>query len=593
MNDLDSYSFSPIKDARYDGNNSDQETASPSPTNSSASFEETTSDRPSDLKSEEAVISCKSGTAKPYFWSSFTKPLYDSNKMSEGSVTQKDSESLLSRDEIVQKGALFSSAEFRKVAGPPNTSFFRSRSYQILLGALEKYQELKEAGSPKELPALITLKKRTEEFLEQTTKATPALLPSFVSTRLSPQKNEGKVNHAQAATLLLNGIEEEAIRQRIGDFTEEHEDYSKTQENFASGNMASVSMITYQDGLRAVFKPVRSDEPMNSIDGRSNGIPAISTLRAGLALRSVASSKVDQYLGFHQIPKTELASHDGQLGSCQLLARGKPLYKEEIVRKQPSRMMTDDDIEEMTLNASQGQPMPPPLELIVTPPLTKRDAQSPVCEHGIPISESRAEELMTVGEIYLGQKRTIDVALIDFSNPSLQQSMSKAHLLDILTGQLDRNPGNFFYHSSEKGWAVDLIDNDLSFPEKFRALSPRTLENLAPVTGPTLKELPRLIDKEAAEKIEQLQPEDLQKILQEAGLTDNEIEATLGRLKDLKQHIAGVRAGSVPGGALVETWDDSTFDTLNERTDNYIKRSVDDHALQASLMTASSDRTLL
>jgi hypothetical protein len=193
-----------------------------------------------------------------------------------------------------------------------------------------------------------------------------------------------------------------------------------------------------------------------------------------------------------------------------------------------------------------------------------------------PSLAQQVKALAEAGTIFFTKlQRTSNELVLD--SPSVQRSMSNAHVMDLLCGQLDRNPGNFiFVNSGDGGLQVKLIDNDLSFGDKFTSLSESSMNKIGSAMLPT--SLPRLIDAGTAARVLAMTPDALRAELADTGLGDDEMHAAASRLGQLQGHIRQIQAGDVPGGQLVSDWNAQTYQSLMQAPDNYVQRSMENIA---------------
>ena len=215
----------------------------------------------------------------------------------------------------------------------------------------------------------------------------------------------------------------------------------------------------------------------------------------------------------------------------------------------------------------------------------KRDQ---IFENDQPITLDRVTQLVGEKKIVSVKKVITPVNDIDFKNPCLQQEMSDAHVLDLLTGQIDRRAINFIYQQKESDWHIKLIDNDLSFPAKLDHVALSSLSEDAQkvlVRSPMPKLLPRLVSRPTAERILALTPEALEESLENTGLSKEEIESTKSRLTALKEHLNNLSSNI--GGRLVDEWNDQTYDELMKREDNYIYQGQKSKALALESVQAA------
>jgi len=142
---------------------------------------------------------------------------------------------------------------------------------------------------------------------------------------------------------------------------------------------------------------------------------------------------------------------------------------------------------------------------------------------------------------------------INVQDPVLQRCLSRLQLLDSLALQIDRHTGNYFIEYDENGKVIGVkgIDNDLSFGERTDF---KSVENYPGVS--------KFVDKEMAERIMALRPEDLQAALGDL-LSQKEMNALLQRLAKLQQHLQSAK--------LLEPdeWNEMTAKALMEEKTSY------------------------
>lgn len=471
--------------------------------------------------------------------------------------------------------------------------FMHGVNYRTLIGSLESYERneasLNEASSEEKEQRLQAVLKNAFSYLAQKEKQL-AIHARTARKSDDPkwQQELQRLQRARRATLSL-----------IDDIASEMAGYSfqisfrqtaekRSQDGFASGAMASVSKIEYTDGTVAIFKPVSAETPMESTIANNASIPGDSTLAANLTGRAVATSLLCEKLHWGAlVPRTDFAMHNNQIGSAQIFAEGESLHKEkwvpvpadEIVSSlthfgEGASFFLSDCIEGTVMDQAKDR-----YQLSCIPPLIQ-GTDDRIYEKGEPIDRARGVELLKSGAITVSAKIVDSVSAVDFSNPHLQRTLSKAQLLDFLTGQLDRNVGNFIY-SHDPGppekWDAALIDNDLSFPPQN-------------FTAP----LPLLIDREAAESLLNLTPEALRTTLEGTGLTETELLATEQRLETLQDWIQRAEANNTTPAhpnepRLIDTWDETTFAAsiaapenakANALPTNYVARGYEDKRLK-------------
>ncbi|MFZ4115386.1 MAG: hypothetical protein ACOYK6_01530 [Chthoniobacterales bacterium] len=472
-----------------------------------------------------------------------------------------------------------SSVKFRKELGISSISSLVSlvvkedhsvpMQYYILLKNLDEYRYLPKSNTQDIKRAFFMLKNlrtRASVIKGKSTKHVQAV----VNTLLENIKKE-------YMTLTLK---KEIMQQIPADYAEVK--IKSFESNVAQGALSEVSFVTYQNGEIGFFKPVTEDpSSLGATEGGRIGIPnEKSSLEAHLAQRNVLSYEVSKLLPGDLVPKTVFASHQGVVGTFQQKAPGSSLVKEErkLVPAYDNNVamlalhQTGDDADRNVIKTSLKSleiSVSSNLGLTVKDNRVYRDSKLIEAEE---FSGLFKNEVITATAEFLSSVDT----KIDFSLPSLQKAMAQAHLLDLLTGQVDRNPGNFFYEKrGDEGYRLHLIDNDQSFPYEYADFSFQTMDRFTK-HGYVIKKLPRLVDSEMAHTIEKLQEEDLIKLSTKMGQTKKEIQATIGRLRGLKKHIQDIRTGEVIGGRIVTTWDETTYEELKKERDNYTFRSIED-----------------
>lgn len=119
-------------------------------------------------------------------------------------------------------------------------------------------------------------------------------------------------------------------------------------------------------------------------------------------------------------------------------------------------------------------------------------------------------------------------ASFDVNDPAFQRAMSRLQLIDTLSMQVDRHVGNFFIHRDEDGNVISVtgIDNDMAFG----------MQTDLDTKHKEYPGLSRYVDKELAERILALKPDDLRTLMEDL-LTPAEINALIDRLVKLQNHL--------------------------------------------------------
>lgn len=159
-----------------------------------------------------------------------------------------------------------------------------------------------------------------------------------------------------------------------------------------------------------------------------------------------------------------------------------------------------------------------------------------------------------VSNMLLGKEACVQA---DLSDPVIQRGFSDLEVMDYITGQIDRHPGNMFLDPSTG--QVTGIDNDLAFPE----ISRKDLINSGGQFIQKMTEgMPSVVHADTAKKILAAKPEDLRKMLEDMPVPDTTsrlgqpaIDGAVKRLKDLQSALKGPR----PDIKVVAQFDQKTY----------------------------------
>jgi len=152
---------------------------------------------------------------------------------------------------------------------------------------------------------------------------------------------------------------------------------------------------------------------------------------------------------------------------------------------------------------------------------------------------------------------------VNFSDPNTQRGLADLQLNDFITNQVDRHAGNIFI-DGESG-KVTGIDNDLSFGKQNKT-------GMGSAIG-TNRGLPTQVDRQSAQRVTDMTPDQLQKLLKSSGrgdeqLSPEEIAAAQQRLAELQGHIQqGLDVEGNPGAApegftgpsIINEWNEDTY----------------------------------
>ncbi len=154
-----------------------------------------------------------------------------------------------------------------------------------------------------------------------------------------------------------------------------------------------------------------------------------------------------------------------------------------------------------------------------------------------------------------------------------KKQLSNMQILDFLCGNVDRHGKNMFYQYEVDGDKVKLvgvqgIDNDASFGVvQYKGAVDYT--RMSPIEDIDV------IDKEMAEKIMNLDKDEMENIIRLAGLSENEIDAAFERLNALQQKIKSKDGITILDGE--EAWDNLDLDKYSNRNPNkgkvYVKEA--------------------
>lgn len=136
-----------------------------------------------------------------------------------------------------------------------------------------------------------------------------------------------------------------------------------------------------------------------------------------------------------------------------------------------------------------------------------------------------------------------------FDDPGLQRAMNKLQIFDVIVGQLDRHPGNYFIQVDGKGHVTGVtgIDQDMSFGKDYTDIEQQ------PNGALNAKAMPAYIDAEFGRALLQISASDIADCL-EGLLSQAEIDATIARFEQVKAVIQDME----DTGSLTEEWNEET-----------------------------------
>lgn len=123
---------------------------------------------------------------------------------------------------------------------------------------------------------------------------------------------------------------------------------------------------------------------------------------------------------------------------------------------------------------------------------------------------------------------------VELSNtPGFTKDMCNLEILDYICAQSDRHAGNIFLKLDENNRPIGLqgIDNDLSLSDFSKKYPGQRI----PMKQGELKDL-HFMSEDMAKKIQNIKPQDLKRLVGDK-ISESELEALQGRVKDVQEHI--------------------------------------------------------
>ncbi len=247
-----------------------------------------------------------------------------------------------------------------------------------------------------------------------------------------------------------------------------------------------------------------------------------------MAVRNVATAVADELLGFHLVPETRFGTlNDGKLGIAMEFAHGaSPAANRKID-------IHDSDAGKRLLAALDE--------------FSEQDREDMLDAAGCKFEAGR-----------LVQEQQFGVQDLNYEDPALRCALIKLQLLDAVTAQGDRHPGNYVVELDSAGAfkSVRAIDNDQAFSPT--QVNPNDLVHLAAnehrinlggqLFGATAFNgvaLPPVVDRDMKAQIDAISPRELHTKLSGL-LTEQEVQAAVVRLGTIKAHLARLeKSGNV------------------------------------------------
>jgi hypothetical protein len=290
-----------------------------------------------------------------------------------------------------------------------------------------------------------------------------------------------------------------------------------------SGNLNTVYIGNYTlpDGggaYKGVFKP----EVRQWTDAPTSGVYlGIDPMNPRAGYRNVATTRLDEALGFNLITRSEMAIHNNELGTVSELALG--------VSPKAGKMKSNEAVPDEVIAAYAGTGKP----------------GAPLRDDWVgEYNATRGESRMIYQETVDGRQRYVyegtAVHDINYEDPRLRRDLVRLHLMDAISGQVDRHHGNYFVLTDHAGKVVDVkaIDNDLSWGNNLKMVEVfDTGWHTRPEDAIHLpKYLPPVVDKEAYDAVMALNRQSLSKRM--GGLLNgDEVDAAAQRLRLVQNHL--------------------------------------------------------
>jgi len=282
------------------------------------------------------------------------------------------------------------------------------------------------------------------------------------------------------------------------------------------------------------------------------------------ANRNIASTRLDDALGFGLITRSEMAIHNNQLGTVSERAAGIPIQGDEIL----SNEMVPAHVVKSYIEGSKHP---------TTGVYDVNEANFVEKWNGVMDQKTRIAEKVVDGErrYYYLRHAYRDP---NFYDARLRRDLIRLQLMDAISGQVDRHPGNYFVLRNAKGEVIGVkaIDNDMAWGKSLRDLSGKTQ-----IDGAHLpRYLPPVVDAETRDAIKAIRPDQLRKQLSDV-LSPDEIDAAVVRLKQVQAHLDKLQSDKRVLKYLHEYASDRVDTWLKDRgtytgfdTNSYLQREM-------------------
>ena len=296
-------------------------------------------------------------------------------------------------------------------------------------------------------------------------------------------------------------IHSDPAKQKLaGQYTDER--LKMVKEKLGSGAVNTVSLLQdVETGKAFVFKTDKSEGMVALETAGSN----IQEGAAAFSNRAVAMYRLDQLIGLNVIPETHFAEKGGYFGHIMAMATG------DEVRKGTTLEVTDERKKETAAN------------------LTQEMKSGSLDAYLLLTKDEKIKEADEQGKFFQLRHGYFD---IDYSDAQVQEGLTALQLIDLISGQVDRHPGNYFVDVDRKTGKVTVtaIDNDAAFGAQHKDLAQK-MHRSHHLVG-----LPAVVSKLQAAKIWLISPQMIEDAIGDL-LSVEEVEATQARLKQLQDHL--------------------------------------------------------
>jgi len=299
-------------------------------------------------------------------------------------------------------------------------------------------------------------------------------------------------------------------------YNDDNLDKENSKEKLGSGAVNTVAKLVHiGDRTPRVFKPEPEIDRNQMTAAKTIGIDATAP---HFGNRNIASRAVCDFIGANVIPKACYAMHKGEVGLLMDFAPGE-MAGTEVMKK--ANVDTDD---------------------------FKKLLKDPAKLQAAGFKQNEDGEWMHRDEIIPGvtwrQKPS------PAAEASLHQQLNALEWCDILTGQMDRHPLNYFVAIRDNQAVVTGIDNDFAFGEK-ETVPPFEFRGCGAQAGfGGIGNMPKLIDRQTFDRLQAANFDKHLKPRLDGLLSAAEIDASRARFDCVRKHAVGLAANK----CVVDDW---------------------------------------